>query len=379
MAWARGQRVGHYSRKAVLYVLADRADPAGVVHACTQKDIADELEMSERQVRTVLKELEPFIERVSVANGNKGRVGTQIRLRMAELPMILGAKRSKPDAAGDGSSPANYAGDAGAPVTDLVTGNLCRLPSPAQIAGDLADKGFSVRHRQTAPVTKPRHRQTTPVASRHRQSVPVDIHPPTESNIQDPIPTLQKDPLKGVPKGSLPQPVSAGEGSEAVRLFGDAAKLAGWSVPKGPHSKARQQAVRSRLREVGLEGWREQIAMAQRQGFLGGANDRGWRMGLDWFCKPANWAKIAEGAYLTSSERASAPIAANDAAALQERLARLQCERRRETGDWGLIFRDGARVAYDPADVPANVRAEFADLFPVERKRPDPPLFALTA
>jgi len=117
MAWARSVKTGKSGRKTVLMVLADRASTDGVVHDCTQRDIAEEAELSERQVRTLLHELEVggVIVRERRPGSGKGRENDIIRLRMAELPLVLGAQPSR--------QPENSSGG-------QATGNHRRLPQP---------------------------------------------------------------------------------------------------------------------------------------------------------------------------------------------------------------------------------------------------------
>lgn len=96
-------------------------------------------------------------------------------------------------------------------------------------------------------------------------------------------------------------PLHAGDGSQAIALFAEAAARAGWITPRGAPSQARKTAVRARLREHGgLDAWRAQIAQAEAMPFLAGVNDRGWRMDLDFFASPRGWAAIAEGKYVRS-------------------------------------------------------------------------------
>jgi len=102
-----------------------------------------------------------------------------------------------------------------------------------------------------------------------------------------------------------------GEGSQALALYVEAAKRAGWIIAKGKPSASRQQAIRARLRECGgLAGWREQLELAERQPFLAGDNDRGWRMNLDFFASPRGWANVLE-------EKYAAPIQRNEIAHVQ--------------------------------------------------------------
>lgn len=65
------------------------------------------------------------------------------------------------------------------------------------------------------------------------------------------------------------------------------------SIPKG---SSRERAALARMREgTDLEKVLEAI---HHQPFLFGENDRGWLLNFDWILKPANLAKILEGAYV---------------------------------------------------------------------------------
>ena len=59
----------------------------------------------------------------------------------------------------------------------------------------------------------------------------------------------------------------------------------------------RRRQAQARLRERGLDGMRVVIERLNANQFLRGDNDRGWRPNFDWVLKPANIAKVLEGAY----------------------------------------------------------------------------------
>lgn len=59
---------------------------------------------------------------------------------------------------------------------------------------------------------------------------------------------------------------------------------------------ARERALRARIKE-GLD-FEELLKAVHAQAFLYGDNDRGWMTTFDWILKPANLAKILEGAYV---------------------------------------------------------------------------------
>jgi hypothetical protein len=97
MTWARAMRVGGSGRKLVLYVLANWADKHGFVSDhCSQAEISAETELSERQVRRIVNELEPWLERFHRPGNGQGRRSDAFRLRMKEMPAIVGAAR-QPD------------------------------------------------------------------------------------------------------------------------------------------------------------------------------------------------------------------------------------------------------------------------------------------
>jgi uncharacterized protein YdaU (DUF1376 family) len=59
----------------------------------------------------------------------------------------------------------------------------------------------------------------------------------------------------------------------------------------------RRKSIGARLREFGDDGWTKALAHIEQSAFLTGANDRGWSATLDWAIKPANYAKLVDGAY----------------------------------------------------------------------------------
>lgn len=64
-----------------------------------------------------------------------------------------------------------------------------------------------------------------------------------------------------------------------------------------PISEKRKASIRARIREHGVEAFREMIQRAAKSNFLKGNNDRGWTATFDWLIKPNNFQKIIEGNY----------------------------------------------------------------------------------
>lgn len=97
---------------------------------------------------------------------------------------------------------------------------------------------------------------------------------------------------------------------EALSSYNEAAERCGWVLMR-EFTENRRIAARGAWKRLGgQEGWRHLIAAAERQSFLGGNNDRQWRMDFDFILKPGNAAKILEGKYLTVTERAAEPDSA---------------------------------------------------------------------
>ena len=73
-------------------------------------------------------------------------------------------------------------------------------------------------------------------------------------------------------------------------------------------SKARETALRQRLKEIGgLDAWREALAEIGRSKFLRGANNRGWRCNLDFLLAASKLPKVLEGGYRDDGTVAAAP------------------------------------------------------------------------
>ena len=52
------------------------------------------------------------------------------------------------------------------------------------------------------------------------------------------------------------------------------------------------------LKEFGLQTWNEGLKNLYDQPFCTGKNDRGWKAGIDWLLKPANFMKVLEKVYV---------------------------------------------------------------------------------
>jgi hypothetical protein len=179
--------------------------------------------------------------------------------------------------------------------------------------------------------------------------------------------------------------ITGADVAAAIEAYSAAAAWSGWTVAKGPHSKTRLAAVKARLRDVGVEGWAAQIALAARQPHLGGDNLRGWRMALDWFVTSGNWTKVAEGQYLPPDSRnVASPVAPLEDYSTEAGLAKLftvghkvtpatphafACRYRWMVGSWPKEFEDKAFLDTIPK---AMVRALNAALRIKEQSKGGP-------
>lgn len=242
LEWAWEQDIPR-SERDVLMVLANAINKDHEFAFPSQEAIAKKVRMSERHVRRLIKALEDRGLVRTMAGPGKGRGRAPTRYFLA-VDHMTGETRDLTEGAK-------------CPPVGSQPDPTARPPCPP--VGSQPDKGCPVHKKE--PEGRP-----SKVEAKHQTSA-------------------QGDGLTC---------------KQAVALFAEAADRCNWVRPKAPHSKARQAAIFARLKEHKGAGWREQIAIAETMPFLGGDNDRGWRMSLDWFIKPANWTKIAEGAYAKS-------------------------------------------------------------------------------
>lgn len=75
----------------------------------------------------------------------------------------------------------------------------------------------------------------------------------------------------------------------------------------GGMTAPRKKAVRSALREIGLEKLGELFSKAEASDFLTKRNSNGWKAGFDWLLKPENYTKVLEGNYDNRSPAQTVP------------------------------------------------------------------------
>lgn len=145
-----------------------------------------------------------------------------------------------------------------------------------------------------------------------------------QSKIEKKIPPTE---VVGSAPTSIDEPVA-----KAMEAYNEAAKRAGWVTARMPIGAQRRRQVRARLKAIGFDGWTDLIAEAEGQPFLGGSNDRGWRMDLEFFASERGSTRILEGKYRKPGDKPRPPPAA-DLKAERERVWR---EDRVWNDAWGL-------------------------------------------
>lgn len=105
----------------------------------------------------------------------------------------------------------------------------------------------------------------------------------------------------------IPEPKTADEVRQAFDEWNALAAKHG--LPKAKTlDPGRRAALRSRLAERGLDGWREAIAAVARSRHCLGGNDRGWRADLDFVCQPKSWRRLLEGFYGDDGDDGEQPL-----------------------------------------------------------------------
>jgi hypothetical protein len=129
------------------------------------------------------------------------------------------------------------------------------------------------------------HREKQPEKSK---SVTLHVTPPdTDTDTEQ----------KLVPKGTCQK--QAFNPSPVLELFSDI--LPGLAQPKQVGG-SRRTALKARMREQPkLDWWYDYFRAVEKQPFLTGENDKGWRADFDWLLKPANVSKVLELKYLTAT------------------------------------------------------------------------------
>lgn len=112
--------------------------------------------------------------------------------------------------------------------------------------------------------------------------------PPSSHAGGKPEPPSSSVPLSGRKKDSLLE-----DAKEAFRFYETtAARCQPKQLPIPSDPKPWAASIKARLKEHGLDGWRQVLAAVEHSEFHCGGGSNGWCADLDWLCKPKNFAKM---------------------------------------------------------------------------------------
>lgn len=113
---------------------------------------------------------------------------------------------------------------------------------------------------------------------------------------------------KNTPLSPLKGTVPPTEVREAADLWNALAERLG--LPKAVSvNETRKKAIKARLREHGLPGWKRALAAVERSRFCRGQTDKGFRADLDFVCQQKSFTRLIEGFY-GDDAKAAAPVPA---------------------------------------------------------------------
>jgi DNA-binding transcriptional ArsR family regulator len=243
MAYVKTLEITKPAEKLILLLLADRISNETGECFPGQKRLAKEASMSERTVRRHMKKL-------------------------GEAGMIISRKRFCPN---------------GNPNTSAyeIVGFLDWLNCAEKCADD-----------QRSKVTSGQHRPAVKSGSTTGQNVqsPADnvVLQTQRDNPQEP----KDDGKLDLPE--VPKPKSHID--EAVALYRETAKELGLPDVRKLNDERRSK-LRLRLKDHGLDGWREAMQALRDSSHCQGENNRGWRANLDFVLQESSMLKLLEGVY----------------------------------------------------------------------------------
>ncbi len=95
------------------------------------------------------------------------------------------------------------------------------------------------------------------------------------------------------PPAGGPTPLQA---LEAFELYNATALKCG--LPQADKfTPDRKRKIIARLKDYGLDGWKQALANIERSSFLTGKNDRKWRATLEFLLQPSSFSKVHDGGY----------------------------------------------------------------------------------
>lgn len=169
----------------------------------------------------------------------------------------------------------------------------------------LASKGLSLeevvefarlQERRSDPTAAERKRRQRAKDMSHRD-VTRDIPPDKEKS-----PTPPKEinpPISPITSDEVMPPASENQvlkPEHVIEAWNDLASRCGLAKVKSV-TAARRRAIDCRIREHSIDDWTEAIAAIERNPWLHGQNDRGWRADFDFLLQPKSFTKLIEGGY----------------------------------------------------------------------------------
>lgn len=273
------------SAKLLLIALSEIINAKGEFCWPRQELLAERVMKNERTIRRLTRELESVgLIRYQPGRGlGRGRGRTEGRFFLAVDPET-GAPRTLPEVTTGQKCPPVKRDTAGhqRPPVSITAGHAC---PPVSVT-----TGQKVPLQADTSVRSGTGREPKPYTGNGSEKEKVVAAEATTPELFGPL----DDAPKPEKRRGLMKP---GDGSKALEAYNAAASECGWVQAKIQPNDPRKRAIQARLNEVGLDGWMEQISIARQQPFLGGKNDKLWRLDLEFFCKPSGWAKIAEGKY----------------------------------------------------------------------------------
>jgi uncharacterized protein YdaU (DUF1376 family) len=101
---------------------------------------------------------------------------------------------------------------------------------------------------------------------------------------------------------------------EAFDLWNETARECGLPIARSLDAD-RRKLIAARLKVDGLDGWREVLAAVAKSGYHRGENDRGWKAGIDFICRPDKYRSLREGVHGQTAKAATNGAATPPAAA----------------------------------------------------------------
>jgi uncharacterized protein YdaU (DUF1376 family) len=116
----------------------------------------------------------------------------------------------------------------------------------------------------------------------------------------------QKDSVGASAPPAPPKGPSKVECLEAFTAYNETAKRC--AIPQAAKfTPDRHRKIAARLKDYGMNGWKQALANIERSSWLTGENSRQWRADLDWLLSPEKFSKVHDGGYGNGRHAKAAP------------------------------------------------------------------------